>query len=322
MEDPCTHPIKLDFHGEHLSRPESVLVTGNGRVFVSDHEDGVLELGCPRRPLVGPPKDFVPNGFALLESGEFLIANLGGEGGVWKLDASRSPSPFLMEVERQSMRNTNFVMLDHKGRLWITVCTRQTPRELAFDRHIADGYVAVVDAQGARVVADGLAFTNECRMHPGGEWLYVNESVGRRLVRFRVHEESGRVTLGAKECVHEFSDGDFPDGLAFDCLGGAWVACVISNRVIRISPCGEKQVMLDDSDPELNALAEADFAKSGVEKSVFEMGMHRGLRNVSSVAFGGADLRTVYLGSLGGDRLASFQSEVAGHRLAHWQFGS
>lgn len=77
MEDPCTHPIKLDFHGEHLSRPESVLVTGNGRVFVSDHEDGVLELGCPRRPLVGSPKDFVPNGFALLESGEFLIANLG-----------------------------------------------------------------------------------------------------------------------------------------------------------------------------------------------------------------------------------------------------
>lgn len=220
------------------------------------------------------------------------------------------------------MRNTNFVMLDHKGRLWITVCTRQTPRELAFDRRIADGYVAVVDAQGARVVADALAFANECRLHPNGEWLYVNESVGRRLVRFRVHEASGRVTLGAKECVHEFGDGDFPDGLAFDCIGGAWVACVISNRVIRISPCGDKQVMLDDSDHELNARAEADFAKFGVEKSVFAMGMNRGLRNVSSVAFGGVDLRTVYLGSLGGDRLTSFRSDVAGHQLAHWQFGS
>ena len=43
---PCSHH-ELDFHGEHLSRPESVLVTGNGRVFVSDHEVGVLELGCP-----------------------------------------------------------------------------------------------------------------------------------------------------------------------------------------------------------------------------------------------------------------------------------
>ena len=321
MEDPFRHPIKLDFHGEHLSRPESVLVTGNGRVFVSDHEAGVLELGCPRRPLVGPPKDFVPNGFALLKSGDFLIANLGGEGGVWKLDASCRASPFLMEVERQSMRNTNFVMLDHKGRLWITVCTRQTPRELAFDRRIADGYVAVVDEQGARVVADELAFANECRVHPSGEWLYVNESVGRRLVRFRIHEVSGRVTLGAKECVYEFGDGDFPDGLAFDCLGGAWVACVISNRVIRISPGGEKQVMLDDSDPELNARAEVDYAKFGVEKSVFEMGMSRGLRNVCSVAFGGADLRTVYLGSLGGDRLASFRSKIGGHQLAHWQFG-
>jgi sugar lactone lactonase YvrE len=130
------------------------------------------------------------------------------------------------------------------------------------------------------------------------------------------------VTLGSKECVHEFSDGDFPDGLAFDCLGGAWVACVISNRVIRISPSGEKQVVLDDSDHELNALAEADFAKFGVGRSVFEMGMSRELRNVSSVAFGGADLRTVYLGSLGGDRLASFRSDVGGHQLAHWQFES
>lgn len=299
-----------------------MLVTESGRVFVSDHETGVLELGCPRKPLIEPPKDFVPNGFALLESGDLLIANLGGEGGVWKLDASRRPSPFLVEVEQQSMRNTNFVMLDHKDRLWITVCTRQTPRELAFDRQVADGYIAVVDTHGARVVADGLAFANECRLHPNGEWLYVNESVGRRLVRFRVNEESGRVTLGAKECVHEFDDGDFPDGLAFDCLGGAWVACVISNRVIRISPSGEKQVVLDDSDPELNALAESVYAKSGISKSVFEMGRRRSLGNVSSVAFGGADLRTVYLGSLGGDRVASFRSEVAGHQLAHWQFGT
>jgi sugar lactone lactonase YvrE len=322
MTDLHTQKPKLDFLGENLSRPESVLVTESGRVFVSDHEAGVLELGCPRKPLIDPPKDFVPNGFALLESGDLLIANLGGEGGVWKLDASRRLSPLLVEVEGQSMRNTNFVMLDHKGRLWITVCTRQTPRELGFDCHIADGYIAVVDSQGARVVADGLAFANECRMHPSGEWLYVNESVGRRLVRFKIDEESGRVILGAKECVYVFDDGDFPDGLAFDCLGGAWVACVISNRVLRISSSGEKQIVLDDSDPELNALAETVYEKSGVTKSVFEMGMRRGLNNVSSVAFGGADLRTVYLGSLGGDRLASFRSEVAGHQLAHWQFGT
>lgn len=60
-------------------------MTANGRVFVSDHEAGVLELGGSRRPLVGPPKDFVPNGFALLKGGDFLIANLGGEGasGSW-----------------------------------------------------------------------------------------------------------------------------------------------------------------------------------------------------------------------------------------------
>jgi hypothetical protein len=44
------------------------------------------------------------------------------------------------------------------------------------------------------------------------------------------------------------------------------------------------------------------------------------LRNISSLAFGGPDLRTAYLGCLLGDTLAHFRSPVAGHPPRHWLY--
>jgi hypothetical protein len=44
------------------------------------------------------------------------------------------------------------------------------------------------------------------------------------------------------------------------------------------------------------------------------------LANISSLAFAGEDLRTVYLGVLAGDRLPSFQSPVAGLPMVHWNW--
>jgi gluconolactonase len=39
---------------------------------------------------------------------------------------------------------------------------------------------------------------------------------------------------------------------------------------------------------------------------------------MASVTFGGADLRTVYLGSLLGTRIPCFRSPVAGLPMVHW----
>ena len=44
----------------------------------------------------------------------------------------------------------------------------------------------------------------------------------------------------------------------------------------------------------------------------------RVLNNISSLAFGGPDLRTAYLGCLLGDAIASFEAPVAGHPPFHW----
>ncbi|WP_167772637.1 SMP-30/gluconolactonase/LRE family protein [Ramlibacter henchirensis] len=311
----------LAFVGSDLERPESVLVTSSD-VFAADHVCGVVRVDGERTPLRDVPEGFLPNGIALTQAGEFLIANLGDEGGVWRIDADHRLHPFLLEVNGRQLRNCNFVGYDDVGRLWVSVCTQQRPRMKAFNRHVADGYIVLVDEHGARIVAEGLGFANECRVDPTGNWLYVNESTSRVLSRFPIENVDGRARLGLKEQVYTFTDGDFPDGLNFDVEGGVWVACVVSNRVVRIDLAGRREVILDDADPLLVAEAEQKWTIDGLDDAVARAGLTRTLHNVSCVAFGGDDMKTVYLGSLAGKRLATFRAEIAGARPAHWQFRS
>ena len=122
-------------------------------------------------------------------------------------------------------------------KVFITVSTRLVPRTLARKPGHADGFIVCVDKRGARVVAEGLGFTNECKVDPSGKWLYVNETFGKRLSRFPLHEDGD---LGKRETVATFGAGVFPDGLDFDAEGGVWITSVFSNRLIRVMPDGSQ----------------------------------------------------------------------------------
>ena len=308
--------------GEGLNRPESVIATARGELFVSDHGCGVRQLDQPRQPLQGMPEGFLTNGIALTPEREFLVANLGTGcgGGVWRIDHQRRLSPWLMAVDGEPLSSTNFVTIDAAGRTWVSMSTRHVPREQAFNAHTEDGFIALCDSRGARIVADGIGFTNECRVDPSGRWLYVNETYGRRLSRFAITGSTADCKLGAKEVVHRFDNGDFPDGLAFDAEGGVWVACVVSNRVIRVGADGGVQLIIEDPDQGLIDTAEAHFAQGTLCIADVYAGVARSLGNVSSVAFGGPDLKTVILGNLGRQQLVTFRSPIAGAVPPHWHY--
>jgi sugar lactone lactonase YvrE len=311
---------QVEFVGESLVRPESVLVTSSGRIFVSDLDCGVVEIGGPRKLLKGKPEGFVANGIAITRAGEFLIANPGGCGGVWRLDRGHNLYPFLLELDGREVRNCNSVEIDGAGRIWISVSTRQYPRDLAFNGKTQDGYLILLEQGNPRIVADGIGFTNESRIDPSGSYLYLNETFSRKLTRFRVVNRNGRSELSDRETVHEFGDGDFPDGLTFDAEGGVWVACIVSNRVVRIAADDTREIILDDSDPQLIARVESRFAEGLLERKDLELGAKRSLHNVSSIAFGGPDLKTVYLGNLGGNRIITFRAPIAGLRPHYWEY--
>jgi len=262
------------------------------------------------------PSEFLPNGFALEPGGSFLIANLGPAGGVHRLHRDGRLEPFLVELDGRRLPPANFVNRDETGRVWISFSTWHVPREQAFRRGVADGFIVLVDDRGARVAAEGLGFTNENKLDPSGRWLYVNETIARRLSRFPVAAD-GR--LGPREAVREFGgDGIFPDGLEFDEAGGIWIASVVSNRLVRLGPDGDATVVLDDSRPEAVAAAEVAWAGDRFAREHIDAGRDGVLGNLASVTFGGPERRTAYLGSLFSARIATFPSPVRGARPPHW----
>ncbi len=320
--------IDLDqvrFLGAGLVRPECVLATASGDLYAADWRGGVAHL----RPdgtqalyagsTADLPEGARPNGIALERDGSFLFANLGTDiGGVWRIDRQGQISPVLTEVDGAAIPPSNFVTRDAEDRLWLTVSTRISPRSLDYRRSASTGFIVLDDGRGARIVADGLGFTNECAIAPDGRHLYVNETYARRLSRFPLRADGD---LGPKEVIAEFGPGQFPDGMAFDREGQIWIAGIISNQLLRVDPArGTVTVMLEDSDPDHVAWVEAAYEADDLGRPHMDRIVSKRLRNISNIAFGGPDLRTAYCGCLLGDAVAAVPMPVAGIPPVHWHW--
>ena len=313
----------VTFVGQGLARPECVLASRSGDLYTSDWRGGVAHLRADGSQTLyactlpdGRPAR--PNGIALRANGNFLFADLGEtQGGVYDLARDGSVRALVLRVDGLDLPPANFVHEDARGRVWITVSTRQVPRAAAYRAQVADGFIVLSDRLGTRVVADGLGYTNEALPSPDGRFLYVNETFARRLTRFRIADDG---SLSSREVVCQFGAGTFPDGLAFDAEGGVWITSVVSNRVIRVAPDGSQQFMLEDCDAAHLAWVERAFQAGEMGRSHLDTVKSRRLKNISSLAFGGPDLRTAYLGCLLGDSIATFRSPVAGAPPVHWNY--
>jgi sugar lactone lactonase YvrE len=313
----------LGWIGQGLVRPECVLVNAGGHLYSADWRGGVAHTRPDGRQqlFAGSGPDGIalkPNGIALLADGSFLLAQLGADdGGVYRLQRDGTVTPWLRQVEGHDLPPTNFVVEDATGRFWITVSTRRQPRALGYRRDGGDGFIVRVDARGAAIVADGLGYANEVAVHPSGRWLYVNETFARRLSRFALRPDG---SLGTRELVTEFGPGTFPDGLAFDEEGHAWVVSIVSNRLIRVAPDGGQTLWLEEADAAHLTWVEAAFEAGTMGRPHLDGTPSRHLRNLSSIAFMGSDRRTAVLGCLLGDRLATLPLPVAGVAPTHWKY--
>jgi streptogramin lyase len=321
VEAPLVALESLRFTGTGLRRPECVLCAANGDVYAADWGGGVTRIAPDgtQQTVVGLHPDggpLQPNGIALADDGTFLLAHLGASaGGIFRLDRGGAVTPVLTEIDGKPLPPTNYVIEDASGRLWITVSTWLSPRALGYRADVADGFVAVVDARGARIVAEGLGYTNELAIDPAGRHLWVNETFGRRLSRFALRADG---SLGPRETVTTFGYGFYPDGLAFDAEGFAWVVSIVSNRIVRVAPDGEQQPVLEDADPAHVDWVESAYMSGTMGRPHLDRAAGRVLRNISSIAFGGPGLRTAYLGCLLDQRLPTFDAPVAGHPPTHW----
>lgn len=324
---------KLRFVGKGLSRPECALAHSSGHIFVPDWtDDGGVSIITPNgetyRHLAknwsemsgefGLDEPLRPNGICLLPDGSFLLAHLGAErGGVFKLAMDGAVSAFLTNVHGMPMPPTNFVTVDSMERIWVTVSTKKTPRAAAYRSDVADGFIVLVDQGESRIVADGLGYTNECLPHPDGKRLFVNETFARRLTSFDI---AANGDLSNRKTVAELSHGIFPDGLAFDEHGDAWLTSIVSNRVLRVDDDGDVQTYIEDVDIDhLNWVEEA-WKSHAMGRPHLDKAAGKHLHNVSNLAFAGMDLKQGVLGCLLDDKLAVVDMPVRGAKPVHWDY--
>ncbi len=175
----------LRFAGTALCQPESVLAEPDGALWVADKRGAVTRIAPDGSQTLLGSIGGEPNGLALDRQGRLLVANL-ADGCLYRLQPDGRHEVLLRELDGQPLGAVNFPLFDSQDRLWLSVTSRRTPWFLAAADPQPDGYIVLLDAHGARIVADGFYATNELRFDAREEYLYVAETMARRVLRFRV----------------------------------------------------------------------------------------------------------------------------------------
>ena len=311
---PAIHIDDLEAIGHGIERPEQVLVGRDGAVYASDKASAVARVlasgGLDRMGHAGGE----PNGIALSRDGHFLIANF-GLGALQDLDPSTRAIRVLVHdaVGDRSLQWINYVLVDSSGALWVSVCSENPDLRHTIAHGTPDGYIFRMDGPDSlpEVVADEVNFPNCMALDRDEEYLYVVRTLKADVVRFARRgtrlgpEEQFSPPLGGRrdDEYGEHAAALIPDravtrrwgmadGCAFDAAGNLWVTLARANRIVAVTP--DRQVVTIAEDPP-GAL----------------------LSGPTSVAWGGEDMRDVYIGSLETPFILKGRSSLPGMPMVH-----
>ena len=321
----------IRYVGHDLQRPECILAERDGSLWAADARSGVMHIrpdGSQQliaqshanafESATDEAKRFtegtLPNGLAFARDGSIYISNFGTD--CLEIMTRDGETKVLLDrIDGKPIGKVNFVLRDTKDRLWVTVSTQIRNWMEAASRRVEDGSIVLVDGDNVRTVATGIAFTNEVRLDASEEWLYVVETTGRKITRFRVADDgalSDRQTFGPED------HGAFIDGIAFDSYGNLWGTHVMTDRIFAITPEGELRIILDDDNPDASKRLLDAFERGQSTPDLMLAAGGTIAPWFASITFGGPDLRNVYIGSLRGTRIPWFRSPVAGLPMVHW----
>jgi sugar lactone lactonase YvrE len=329
-------PAGILYAGHDLQRPECILAERDGTLWSADARGGVMRIApdgtqslvaqTERAAFAGAANDTqrftegtLPNGLAFAANGDLLIANFGSDR-LERMTRDGRTKVIHDRIDGKPIGKVNFVLRDSRGRMWLTISTRIVNWMQAIAPGIADGYIALADERGIRVVADGFAFTNEIRLDAREEWLYIVETTGQRISRMRVQPD-GALTHREVFGPSKLGPAGFPDGIALDALGNVWGTLVMSDILFAITPDGDYVELLDDGDVAARDALEAAFQANRVTPELMLAAGGKIAPWFASLSFGGPDLATVYVGSLRGTRIPYFRSPVPGLPMVHWHEG-
>jgi sugar lactone lactonase YvrE len=217
-------------------------------------------------------------GFALPHARGGLIC--GVQGGLHRFDSPNGLFTLCLPVETDRPGNRlNDGYVDAEGALWFgSMDDAETEATGVLYRVAEDGRLSVRDS--------GYVITNGPARSPDGATLYHNDTLQRVVHAFDVGPEG---LLSRKRVFARIEGSGYPDGMAVDSEGCLWVALFGGARIERFAPDGKR-------------LGAVYFPCS----------------NITKLAFGGDDLRTVYVTTArkGLDDAALAQQPLAGGLFA------
>lgn len=300
---------------EHLERPEGIACASDGRVFISTGGATYAVL-APDGALTRVGSGVHANGVALDREGRVVIAVFGllggGTGPLLRHDPRTGRlETIAAEIEGRALVASNFPVIARDGTLYCTHSKWANPTNIG--NRLDDGFVYRVTRTGtARIAARGIRGANGACLDARERFLYVAETAAGRILRMRRRRDG---TLGPAEpfgpvlgevvADHDIADIrrmdpvsrarlGYPDGLAFDADGNLWVTLPFANRIVAITP--EERVIGLASDP------------AGAMISM-----------PTNLAWGGPDLRELYVVSRGSGAIVSARTAVPGLALSHWR---
>lgn len=298
--------------GVGVKRPEDVVVSATGEVWLSDQSSA-----CVRLKRDGDIERFgqaggAPNGINMDRTGRIVIANFGGpeqgSGPLQRLDPKTGQVETLVsEIGGRTLFGCNYPLVDSEDRIW---CSHSTwgPLDNAFVGQ-DDGFIFRYDPDGTvSILAVGIRFANGITFDHDESHLYVCETTACDVIRYPINADG---SLGPKEqygpklgytnqevqdkrplTLDMRSQLGLTDGCGFDAEGNLWVTLVLANKVVAITPAGTVVTMLSDPQGKI-------------------------MRNPTNVTWGGENMQDLYIGSVTTDYVLKFRSPTPGQPLIH-----
>ncbi len=323
----------FQFIGEGLQRPECILAEKNGDLWAADARGGVVRIRPDGSQEIitqshiadafestsDDATKFVegtlPNGLAFADNGDILISNFGTDC-LERMTRTGETEVMFDTVDGDPIGKVNFVCRDSKNRVWITISTMVHDWPSAIRTDLVDGRVLLYEeGKGVRIVAVDVHFSNECKLDANEEYLYVVQTCGRNIARYKIADDG---SLGRKEIFGPSDTGRFIDGCAFDAYGNLWGTHVMADGIFAITPEGDYHMIFDDSSPEEVKKIDDAFQAGTINADLLLECGGTIATWCASVTFGGPDLKTCYVGSLRGTNIPYFTSPVAGLPMVHW----
>lgn len=198
--------------------------------------------------------------FVFNESGGFVLAM---RSGFYFMDDWGAPLRFIADPQIDNKQTRfNDGRCDAQGRF--LAGTVYPPKDYGGAAlYSLNNDLTVGQLQDDVLTANGVAFS------PDNQWLYFSDTPRHVIYRYPYNLETG--TIGKREVFYQFPEGQGrPDGAAVDSEGFYWCALYEGGRVVRISPSGDivKEIEVPARCPTM-------------------------------VAFGGENLKTLYITSVG-----------------------